>query len=318
MLELRVGPESQGERLDRWLVAELAGEASRSQIQKWIEEGGVELIEPGEGEELTEEFPRASRKTIAGELYRLEIPEPVQTDLRPLDQNLRVLHEDEDLAVIVKPPGLAVHPGPGDGGVTLVNGLLYLFGELPNSGELIRPGIVHRLDKPTEGLLVVARNEKTQRLLSLQFQERTVRKEYLAWLLAAPREKRGRIEQPLERHPKERLKMRVAAPGRGREAVSEYEITRAVASRRGRKFAQARVRIETGRTHQIRVHLAHLGSPVVGDPLYSRSSVKYEKFGLLLLARKLRFVHPRTGEELAFELEIPERFLEFERRCENF
>ena len=260
---------------------------------------------------------KASAKIKAGAVYRIKVPAPILPDLTPRDLNLRVIYEDDEIAVIVKPPGLSVHPGPGDADITLLNGLLYLWKDLPAGADDYRPGIVHRLDKPTEGLLAVAKNELAHRRMSAAFKNREIYKEYLAWLLAAPRETRGTVKLPIERHPSERLKMRIAETALGRDATTHYDVQQTIVSRRGRKYARALIRIDTGRTHQIRVHMSHLGSPVVGDPLYSRSASRFEKFGLLLLARRLRFCHPVSGKELEFELETPERFLDFERECDN-
>ena len=323
-IELTVEPEEAGERLDRWLTNRLGDEASRSLVRKWLD-GGAIRVRAEDAEPRTAKL-KASGQIKSGEQYVITVPPPVVPDLTPRDLDLRVLYEDADLAVIVKPPNLAVHPGPGDDGLTLLNGLLYLWNDLPaGSGgdssepaaEVVRPGIVHRLDKLTEGLLLVARNEKAHRKLSAEFKERTIKKEYLAWLAAAPRETQGEIRLPIERHPVERLKMRVAPEGRGRDAITHFEIIQSIASRKGRKFNLARIRIETGRTHQIRLHMSHIGAPVVGDPLYSRSANRFEKFGMLLLARRLAFTHPETGREMEFELEPPKRFLEFERICGN-
>lgn len=305
-IELEVAPDDAGRRLDEWFAERLGDAGSRSQVQKWIE-GGLLL---GGGRRL-----RSSTRVKAGERYGVVVPAPVLPDLTPVDLNLRLLYEDEELAVIVKPPGIAVHPGPGDGGLTLLNGLLHLWKDLPEHSDPIRPGIVHRLDKLTEGLLVVAKTERALRALSARFKERSVLKEYWAWLLASPPRDRDVVSLPLERHPVQRLKMRIAKPGTGREAISIYRIERVIPSQKGRRFTLTRIRIRTGRTHQIRVHMAHLGAPVVGDPLYSRSASHFSSCGMLLLARRLRFHHPLEGRELEFELEFPERFVDFEQRC---
>lgn len=302
---LDVPEDEADERLDQWLSRALAAQASRSRIQKWIKGGCVSAAG---------KVASAAQRVHAGERFRIEVPAPVEPDLTPTPIDFAVVYEDDDLAVIHKPADLAVHPGPGDGRRTLVNGLLHRWGELSAAGGL-RPGIVHRLDKLTEGLLIVARNERAQALLSAQFQERKVKKEYLAYLLATPAEPAGRIDTGISRHPAERRKMRVSTGGR--QAITDYSIEETFTTRRGRKFARARLHPITGRTHQLRVHMAHIGCPIVGDPFYSRSRGGLTAFGMLLLARRLEFEHPRSGERLTFGLDLPERFRKFEEQCVN-
>lgn len=306
-IEFVVPEEAEGMRLDQWLSMELAEEASRSVIQKWIQSGAL----TGEKKKL-----RSSMKVTPGQTFTLQVPEEPEVDLTPVDMNLDVLYEDDHLAVILKPPGLAVHPGPGDQEKTLIQGLLHLWKDLPVSGDKTRPGIVHRLDKPTEGLLLVAKNSRSLRLLSESFQERKVEKRYSAWLLACPREAVGTVDQPIARNPRERLKMRIDPAGR--PARSHYRIEKSIVSVRGRKYSLADIQIETGRTHQIRVHMAHLGAPVVGDLLYSRSGKRFESSGLLLFARSLAFKHPISGRPMEFVLDLPERFRIFEESCVNY
>lgn len=305
-IELEVAPADTGRRLDEWFAERLGESGSRSQVQRWI---AADLVSGGGGR------LRASTRVKSGERYGLVVPFPVLPDLTPVDLRLRIIYEDEELAVIVKPPDLAVHPGPGDAGLTLLNGLLHLWKDLPESTDQYRPGIVHRLDKPTEGLLVVAKTERALRVLAAGFKERTVLKEYWAWLLASPPRDRGVVRLPLERHPVHRLKMRIAEPPAGREAISIYRVEKEISSQRGRRFTLVRIRIRTGRTHQIRVHMAHLGAPVVGDPLYSRSASHFSHYGMLLFARRIRFFHPLEKREMEFELELPERFVRFEEKC---
>lgn len=308
IIEFEVPENSEGERLDRWLSEELSEEASRSDIQKWIQSGSFVALEGK---------LRSSRKVKRGEIYRLEVPEPPEPDLTPMDLHLKVLYEDDHLAVIVKPPGISVHPGPGDAEKTLVNGLLYLWKDLPVIGDPVRPGIVHRLDKPTEGLLVVAKNAHAHRNLSQAFQERNVEKIYNAWLLASPGDMEGTIDLPIGRNTRERMKMRI--DHEGRNAVTHYRVEKSVNSLKGRKFSFVSLKIETGRTHQIRVHMAHSGAPVVGDSLYSRSGKTFGKFGLLLFAKSLSFPHPKIADRLMhFDLELPERFLDFESKCQYY
>ena len=318
LLELEANQEAEGKRLDQWLTEELGGDVSRSQLKKWFDQGLIRRLPPKTENDAVPQPVKGSFKLGPADRFQIEVPPPVLPDLEPRDLNLRIIHEDQDLAVIVKPPGLAVHPGPGDQGVTLINGLLHIWRDLPDSDQLFRPGIVHRLDKFTEGLLLIAKNEVTLRKLSAQFKERRVFKEYLAWLLASPAHERATLKMPIERHPSDRLKMRVAEAGQGKAAETSYEITRTIVSKKTRKFCEARITIATGRTHQIRVHLSAIGAPIVGDPLYSRTASRYEKYGLLLLARKLGFTHPTSGKTMEFELDLPQRFQDFARICVNY
>ena len=300
-------PEGEsGERLDAYLARELEDSASRSRIQKWIKSGNITR----DGEAAT-----ASARVQAGEQYRIEPPTPPRPNLEPVAMDFDVLYEDEMLAVIHKPQDLTVHPGPGENRQTLVNGLLHRWQELRNSGS-DRPGIVHRLDRMTEGLLLVARQEHALALLSRQFQERTVYKEYVAYTLVTPPEDNGEVDAPIARHPVERRKMHIHPSGRA--AKTEYSTEETFITKKGRKFARVRLHPITGRTHQLRVHMAHIGCPIVGDPLYSRSRGRLSDFGLLLLARKLEFTHPATGERMRFALDHPQRFHEFESRCVHF
>ncbi|MBI3396403.1 MAG: RluA family pseudouridine synthase [Spirochaetia bacterium] len=306
IVSVDVNSEADGLRLDRFLADYFGRESSRSQVQRWIKEGAVQDAATGAS-------AQASRPVHAGERYQIVVPEAAPLELRAEEVSFQVVFEDDVLAVIHKPPGLAVHPGPGDRKTTLIHGLLYKWKEMGGVGMPERPGIVHRLDSDTEGLMVVAKTSQAHRVLSQQFQERTVTKEYAAWLLGSPPETEGRIELSIARHPRERLKMRV--DGTGRLAVTEYKAEKFIMSRRGRKFSFVSVKILTGRTHQIRVHFAHLGCPIVGDRHYSRSANEFAKFGLLLFARRLAFQHPVTAETMSFSLELPRRFTEFERLC---
>ena len=301
-----VPPEKSGMRLDQWLSEELSEKYSRSQISKWIKSGFI--VGP-------DSLIKGSRKIEPEEMYTVQIPEPVLHKIEPIDLSLEILYEDDNLAVIKKPPGIPVHPGSGESSkITLLNGIYHVWNHLKPTPENFRPGIVHRLDMHTEGILIIALNSNALRRLSEQFQKRTVKKEYTAWLMAAPPETEARLELPLKRHPAERMKMMVHKDGRS--AVTSYKFNKAVISKKGRKYASVDIQIETGRTHQIRVHMAYLGCPVVGDNLYSRSYREFEKYGLLLLARKIQFIHPVTSKHMEFEISLPERFIDFEKHCE--
>lgn len=301
-----VSPEKDGYRLDVFLAEELGDTSSRSQIQHWIKK---EFIQSPQHEKV-----KASLVVSEGDSFTVT-PIREERNEKPVEMDIPVVFEDNILAVIRKPPGIAVHPGPGQRETTLVHGLLHRFGSLPNESEDFRPGLVHRLDKDTEGLMVIAKTPKSLRSLSKAFQERSVVKEYSAWLLSSPKEEEFRIELPLKRSRVDRQKM--AVDHKGRMAITNVKVIKNLVSKHRRKYTYVDIKIETGRTHQIRAHMAHIGCPVVGDVLYSRNAKDYEKYGLLLLARKLAFVHPETKKTLEFEIGVPLRFLKFEKNAIN-
>jgi 23S rRNA pseudouridine1911/1915/1917 synthase len=288
-------------RLDVWLVR-AAPELSRARVQALIAEGHV----------LVEGQPaRSSARLRGGESVSLTIPAPVAAVPAPEDIPLRVVYEDRRLLVIDKPAGLVVHPGAGQAQGTLVNALLHLVEDLSGVGGVLRPGIVHRLDRGTSGLLVVAKDDEAHRALVRQFASRTVEKEYLALVHGQPQPRIGTVALPIGRDPVHRQKMSVRA-SRGRAARSDYAVVEALDG-----AALVRVRIHTGRTHQIRVHLAALGHPVAGDAAYggtrAPSARRTEaKAALLDLSRpalhaaRLSFTHPETGLRLTFESALPE------------
>jgi 23S rRNA pseudouridine1911/1915/1917 synthase len=245
-----------------------------------------------------------------GQHIRVEVPEPSPATPGPEDIPLAVVHDDTHLLVVDKPAGLAVHPGAGRAGGTLVNALLHHVKDLSGVGGVLRPGIVHRLDRGTSGLMVVAKDDATHRGLSAQFAGRTVEKEYLAVVLGVPRPREGAIELPIGRDPVHRKRMSVRA-ARGRQALSRYTVVEPLDG-----AALVRVRIHTGRTHQVRVHLAALGHPLAGDATYggrrepsSRSRGAREALRSFprpaLHAARLAFDHPATGQRLSFESPLP-------------
>jgi 23S rRNA pseudouridine1911/1915/1917 synthase len=288
-------PEDRGLRLDIFLSRHLP-EFTRSHIQALNRSGSV----------LVEGRPEKSG-------YRLRGSETVEVDPGPLPHAflepqpipLQVVYEDDDLAVIEKPAGLSVHPGAGTGAETLVHALLFRFKNLSSAGGEARPGIVHRIDKWTSGLLIVARNDAAHVRLSRAFQERTVEKSYLTLVHGKMAQPSGEIALNIGRHPHIRTRMSVQK-GRGRVALSSYRVIEEV-----RGFSLLEVGIKTGRTHQIRVHLAAIGHPVVGDNVYGEARYeefqkKYGKPGRYFLhAAQLQFAHPRTGEILKFRSPLP-------------
>jgi len=297
---LAVDEGGAGERLDRWLARAMP-ETSRARLQAVIAAGGV-LVDG--------RAARPSLRLKAGQSVSVRLPAPRPAVPAAEDIPLTVVHEDRHLLVVDKPAGLVVHPGAGRASGTLVNALLHRVHDLSGIGGVLRPGIVHRLDRGTSGLLVVAKDDATHLALSRQFSGRTVEKEYLAVVLGVPRAREGTIDAPIGRDPVHRQRMSVRAP-RGRAARSTYRVVEALDG-----AALLRVRIATGRTHQIRVHLAALGHPVAGDPTYggrrSPASRRPEARAALeafarpaLHAARLAFTHPASGERVSFESPLP-------------
>lgn len=294
-------PEDAGQRLDVYLAG-CFPEFSRSAIQEWVRDGRVRLngvrTKPG-------------AKVFAGDVVQADActaVEPSAALLVAEDIPLHVLYEDDDMLVIDKPPGLAVHPGAGMAGGTVANALAHRLRNEPGTepGRDLRSGIVHRLDKDTSGLLVLAKNQAAQWKLSRAFAEREVHKHYLAVVGTVPDPSSGRIDLPIRRHPVHRTRMTVARPGEGRQAATLYR-TRAVAS--GRVLLECK--LLTGRTHQIRVHLQAIGCPILGDRVYNpRGPVGYPR--QLLHAWRLAIRQPTTQKWLAFTVPPPQDFPEFE------
>jgi 23S rRNA pseudouridine1911/1915/1917 synthase len=298
--ELIVAPEDAGQRLDAWLARRLPA-LSRSRLQSLIAAGHVKLDGAA---------ARAAARVKAGQTAVVSVPPAAPAVPLPEDIPLRVVHEDKALLVIDKPAGLVVHPGAGSVTGTLVNALLARVHDLSGIGGVLRPGIVHRLDRGTSGLLVVAKDDETHRALVRQFAGRTVDKEYLALVLGVPSRASGEIKTAIGRDPVHRKKMSTRAP-HGREARSSWTI-----AERFDGAALLRVRIHTGRTHQIRVHLASIGHPVAGDAVYggtrtpsSRKLAAREALRSLerpaLHAARLAFSHPRSGERCEFAAPLP-------------
>ncbi|WP_367898258.1 RluA family pseudouridine synthase [Leptospira sp. WS58.C1] len=308
-LHAEVNADSEGSRLDRFLKDYLGDEISRASIQHWIDSGWVK---DGAGKILL----KSSYKVSPGENFHISVPPKPPLNLTPVKMDIEVLKETPQYLIIRKPPGIASHSGPGDRSATLVNGLLYKFKELSSIGGKSRPGIVHRLDKPTEGIMIVAKNDQAHAKLSELFRRRNITKKYLAWVQGTLPEGEGTIDAPIGRHPVERLKMTVTP--KGRASVTHYRILRTAVSKNGRKFSLIEADLETGRTHQIRVHFQSLRCPVVGDLLYSRNAALFENYGLLLLSYWLEFKDPFTGEEVQIVLTPPPRFESFEANLENF
>ena len=297
---LKVEGSGKGARLDAWIARQLP-ELSRARVQALMAQGAIRLGgRPA----------RPSTRLRGGEDVTVELPDPVAATPAPEDVPLSVVYEDARLLVLDKPAGMTVHPGAGRLSGTLVNALLHHVRDLSGVGGVLRPGIVHRLDRGTSGLMVVAKDDDTHRALSAQFASREVEKEYLAIVHGVPRRRQGTIEATIGRDPVHRKKMSVRAP-RGRAARSAYTVAEALDG-----AALLRVRIHTGRTHQIRVHLASLGHPVAGDATYGgtrtpssrRPAARAALEGLkrpALHAARLAFTHPGTGARLEFQSPLP-------------
>jgi 23S rRNA pseudouridine1911/1915/1917 synthase len=299
--EVVAGEDDAGRRLDAWLAARVPS-LSRARLQALIDSGHV-LLDGAAA--------RAAARVRPGQRAVVEVPPAAPAAPRPEDIPLAVVHEDDRLLVIDKPAGLVVHPGAGAEAGTLVNALLGRVKDLSGIGGVLRPGIVHRLDRGTSGLIVVAKDDATHRALVGQFASRTVEKEYLALVLGVPARPRGEIDAPIGRDPVHRKKMSVRAP-RGRAARTSWTIEERLDG-----AALLRVRIHTGRTHQIRVHLASIGHPVAGDGVYGGTRTPPSRraaarAALASLARpalhsaRLAFMHPGTGERVTFTSPLPE------------
>ena len=283
-------PEADGERLDRMLAREIPA-LSRSRIQTLMAEGRV---------------TPSGRKAVAGQQYRVSIPPARPAEPAAEAIPLAVVHEDEHLIVVDKPAGMVVHPAPGHTGGTLVNALLSHCGtDLSGIGGVARPGIVHRLDKDTSGLIVAAKTEPAHASLRALFETHDIERGYLALVQGLPSPARGRIEASIGRDPRHRKRMAVVE--RGRPAITHYRVEKAF----GTRASCVACRLETGRTHQVRVHLAHLGHAVIGDPQYGGRRRGLPAFPRQALhAARLGFRHPATGEEMLFESPPPADFHE--------
>jgi len=293
---LTVGAEAEGCRIDSFIAAGI-GEISRTRIQQAIEDGDV-LV--------NNRTVKSSYKLRAGDALEIDLPERPTIDLLPEPIPLKILYEDEDLVVVDKPAGMVVHPGAGIDSGTLANALAHHFNRLSGVAGKIRPGIVHRLDKETSGLLIVAKNDYSHEKLSDQFRDRQVEKKYVALVYGRIAQASGEIEARIGRSPRNRTRMAVLRGGAGRFALTAFDVVQ-----RFDDFTLLSVRIKTGRTHQIRVHLAHIGHPVVGDSTYGAGREKQVRSPNLrheiqalgrhfLHSTKLAFGHPRTGRALEF------------------
>ena len=278
-------------RLDAFVAAET--ELSRTQAQRLIRDGAILL----NGKAV-----KPNVLTAAGDRIDITYPDPVETDVLPENIPLDVVYEDADLLVINKPQGMVVHPSAGHESGTLVNALLYHIRDLSGIGGELRPGIVHRIDRMTSGLLVVAKNDEAHRALSDQFRDHSAHRSYAALVDGNIRQDEGTVNAPLARHPVDRKRMAIVTGGR--EAVTHWR----VAARYG-QYTLLQIELETGRTHQIRVHLASQQHPVTGDDVYGREKRPFGLFGQALHGYRLVFEHPRTKQRMEFYAPLPEYFM---------
>ncbi|MGC8588752.1 MAG: RluA family pseudouridine synthase [Hydrogenobaculum sp.] len=299
MPQIKITPDIANERIDL-LISKIYPDISREYIKKIIRENGV-LIN---GEKVF----KSSKKVFENDILEFEIPPPKKLDVKAQDIPIEILYEDKDLAVVVKPSGMPSHTGPGHDENTLVNALLSKFGNLSVIGGVERPGIVHRLDRYTHGIMVIAKNDISHQILSSMFKNREIDKRYKAIVYGIPRFKEQTIETLIRRHPTNRLKFEVAPEGK--ESITKYYLEKPL-----KNASLLDIKIYTGRTHQIRVHMSYIGHPIIGDTLYGYKHSYFDKTlqeiigeRFLLVAYKLSFLHPKSQKPMNFEIDMPDYF----------
>lgn len=299
-LELLVEEEYKNRRIDKYL-SDCMPETSRSYIQKLIKEGNVTI----EGKTV-----KSNYKLSAGDHVQVLIPEPEELDILPEDIPLDILYEDSDIIVINKGKGMVVHPAAGHYSGTIVNGLLYhCKDELSGINGVMRPGIVHRIDMNTTGVIVICKNDKAHNCIAAQLKEHSITREYHAIVYNHFSETEGKVDAPIGRHPIERKKMSVNHKN-GKHAVTHYQVIENLKQ----NFSYVKCRLETGRTHQIRVHMASIGHPLLGDDVYGPKKSNYQLKGQTLHAKTLGFIHPTTNEYVEFEAPLPDYFQDLLRK----
>lgn len=295
-IELTVSPELAGERADK-AISQLCGELKRSEVQKLILEGAVTLNGKPCGK---------NSRPKSGDMITLDIPEPKPLEVEAQDIPLDIVYEDNDLVVVNKPQGMVVHPAAGNPDKTLVNALLHHCGDsLSGINGVIRPGIVHRIDKDTSGLLIVAKNDKSHKALAEQIKAHSFTRIYEAVVCGVLKQDSGVVDAPIGRHPQKRKQMAVTDKN-SKNATTHFEVIK-----RYQKHTHVRLKLETGRTHQIRVHMAYIGHPVAGDPVYGHEKQPGRLSGQCLHARVIGFIHPVTGKYMEFSSPLPDYFVSF-------
>ncbi len=280
-------------RADVFVCEKLSGK-TRSAVKKLFEGGLVSI---------NGKIAKPSQTVSVGDEIEVVLPEAVEYSVKPENIPIDIIYQDEDIAVVNKPQGMTVHLGNGNVDGTLVNALLYRLDSLSGINGVIRPGIVHRIDKDTSGLLVVAKNDRAHLSLSAQLAEKTCRRTYLALLEGNLKTDEGTVTTYIGRSPENRVKMAVVPPDKGKLAITDYSV-----ETRYKGFTLCRFDLKTGRTHQIRVHAKYLGHPVVGDAVYGIKKQKFKLNGQLLHAFRLTFTHPSSGKEMTFEAPLPDYF----------
>ncbi|MDW8799611.1 RluA family pseudouridine synthase [Clostridium sp. A1-XYC3] len=278
-------------RLDVFL-SKFFEDKSRSYLQNLIEEGSVRI---------NGSLKKSNYKLRTGDMVDVNIPEPIGLNVEPEDIPLDIVYEDSDVIVVNKPQGMVVHPAPGVYSGTLVNALLYHCKDLSGINGVARPGIVHRIDKDTSGILVVAKNDNSHNKLAEQLKDHSMTRTYVALVEGIIKKEEGTVDAPLGRHPVDRIKIAVVKDGR--RAVTHYRVLETL-----KNNTLIECRLETGRTHQIRVHMAYISHPLIGDPVYGHKKQRFNLEGQMLHAKKLGFIHPTTGKYIEFHCDIPEHF----------
>lgn len=289
-----------GVRIDSYLAGNME-DMSRSYIQKLIDEGNV-LVNNSR--------VKSNYKVKTGDVISVAIPEPVKLEVEAEDIDIGIMYEDDDVIVVNKPQGMVVHPAAGNYSGTLVNALLKHCSSLSGINGVIRPGIVHRIDKDTSGVLVVAKNDTAHKYIAEQIKEHTVNRLYIALVEGVIKSENGTIEGSIGRHHTNRKMMDVVSDGK--HAVTHFKVLE-----RFKNYTLIEAKLETGRTHQIRVHMAHIGHPVVGDPLYGIKKQRFKLKGQVLHAAVLGFAHPRTGEYMEFKAPLPKYFEDLLKNIRN-
>lgn len=299
---LQVKPEESGLRIDRYL-AETCGEHSRSFLQKLLKAGEVFVC----GSAV-----KASYRVSDGDLVEFEIPEAEEPEIAAREMDLDIIYEDEDILLVNKPKGMVVHPAAGHTDDTLVNGLMaHCQGQLSGINGVQRPGIVHRIDRDTTGILIVCKNDLAHNSIAQQLKDHTITRRYQAVVCGVVKEDEGVVDAPIGRHPSDRKKMAVNVKN-GRRAVTHYRVLKRFAS-----YTYIECRLETGRTHQIRVHMSSIHHPVLGDPVYGPARCPFPLKGQTLHAGVLGFIHPRTGEYMEFTAPLPAYFADLLEKLEK-
>lgn len=288
-----VTQEEKGQRIDKYL-SDKRDDLSRAQIQTWIKEGYIQV---------NESQTKANYKVQVDDLITLTEKEPEVLDIQPENIPLEIIYQDKDVVVVNKPKGMVVHPSPGHPNGTLVNALMYHIDDLSGIHDVVRPGIVHRIDRDTSGLLMVAKNDHAHQSLAKQLKDKTVKRSYVALVHGDIPHEYGTIDAPIGRDTKDRQRMTVVTGGK--DAITHFEVLERI----GQQYTLVKCVLETGRTHQIRVHMRYIGFPLVGDPKYGhRKTLATE--GQALHAQEIGFHHPTTNEWLSFEADPPKIFTE--------